>query len=438
VGYGYRTERLLALIEYAQKSAAMSSKPTPNVKSHFFCRHENEIAKLPGIHLNVSTEDSGDEVWLVVNRLHERNPPDISSILLQAWVVLSNNPQKEPVLETHIEIQKLVELGLMPSEYHNETNENKSLDFKEIFFDDYERSDEVKTQLDIYIKNRWLPWSMEEKVRRESISLYKALFTLKQQLEGSIIESQLELVWGTGIVVWKMGEDEGGISVSYPLVTRLVEMSFNKMTMDIEIRPRDVDARLELEIYSSVDNQGVTDLELSSKKYCQAFSPFDSTTFEYLLNSAVTYLDSKGVYWPNEISSEDRSLPKPGAGLKMTDTWVVFARPRSTSVYIQDLERLKLRISEEDVVLPEAIACVVTNPSNVNSDIKLPSFRGLSNVDGSGIGESQGTLSSADLFFPKAYNEEQVRIIQMLECSPGVIVQGPPGTGKTHTISNII
>ena len=431
-------ERLLALIEYAQKSAAMSSKPTSNVTSHFFCRHENGIAKLPGIHLNISAEDSGDEIWLVVNRLHEQKPPDVTSIVLQAWIELTNNPSNEPVLKTHIEIQKLVELGLMPSPSLNKETIELS-DAKDIIFlDAYELRVDVKTQLDIYIKNRWLPWSIEEKVRRESISLYKTLFTLKQQLEGSIIESQLELVWGTGIVVWKMGD----ISVSYPLVTRLVEISFNEMTMDIEIRPRDVDARLELEIYSAVDNQGVTDLERIGKEYFsranQTFSPFDSTTFDFLLNSAVTYLDSQGVYWPNEISSEDRSLPKPEVGLKMTDTWVIFARPRSTSVYIQDLERLKERIAEENIILPEAIASIVTNPLNEHIDIELPSFRGLSNVDGSGAEGSQGTSASADLFFPKAYNEEQVRIIQMLERSPGVIVQGPPGTGKTHTISNII
>lgn len=36
------------------------------------------------------------------------------------------------------------------------------------------------------------------------------------------------------------------------------------------------------------------------------------------------------------------------------------------------------------------------------------------------------------------FNDEQVRIVQLLECSDGVVVQGPPGTGKTHTIANII
>lgn len=33
-----------------------------------------------------------------------------------------------------------------------------------------------------------------------------------------------------------------------------------------------------------------------------------------------------------------------------------------------------------------------------------------------------------DLFFPMPFNDEQVRIIQLLETSNGVVVQGPPGT----------
>ena len=43
-----------------------------------------------------------------------------------------------------------------------------------------------------------------------------------------------------------------------------------------------------------------------------------------------------------------------------------------------------------------------------------------------------------DLFFPKAFNDNQVEIIRRLEKSEGLVVQGPPGTGKTHTIANII
>jgi Cdc6-like AAA superfamily ATPase len=62
--------------------------------------------------------------------------------------------------------------------------------------------------------------------------------------------------------------------------------------------------------------------------------------------------------------------------------------------------------------------------------------------DGQSFGGTGSSASSSkkakDLFFPKPFNDEQVRIVQLLEVSDGVVVQGPPGTGKTHTIANVI
>ncbi len=53
--------------------------------------------------------------------------------------------------------------------------------------------------------------------------------------------------------------------------------------------------------------------------------------------------------------------------------------------------------------------------------------------------EAQRT-ATPQFYFPKAFNDEQVAIVDQLERPEieGVVVQGPPGTGKTHTIANII
>jgi DNA replication protein DnaC len=52
--------------------------------------------------------------------------------------------------------------------------------------------------------------------------------------------------------------------------------------------------------------------------------------------------------------------------------------------------------------------------------------------------QNAGATKARDLYFPKPFNEEQVRIVQLLDVSDGVVAQGPPGTGKTHTIANVI
>jgi hypothetical protein len=71
------------------------------------------------------------------------------------------------------------------------------------------------------------------------------------------------LVWGVGLGIW----NSNGATVSYPLVGRLAEMSLNPVTAEVEIRPRDVDARIEVDWYASVDNPGVADLEKAAKEF---------------------------------------------------------------------------------------------------------------------------------------------------------------------------
>ena len=170
-------------------------------------------------------------------------------------------------------------------------------------------------------------------------------------------------------------------------------------------------------------------------KATTTFSPFDRGTYEPLLRTAVTNLDANGIYWPSEVPAEDRTLPKPETKLKITDTWVLFARPRTNSLFLQDLEKLKSRVDEAQSFAPAA-AAIVTDPSQTNSVVELPHFRGVSATYHDGSGSVGKTVQ--DLYFPKPFNDEQVRVVQLLESNDGVIVQGPPGTGKTHTIANVI
>jgi Cdc6-like AAA superfamily ATPase len=114
---------------------------------------------------------------------------------------------------------------------------------------------------------------------------------------------------------------------------------------------------------------------------------------------------------------------------------VLFARPRTNNLFIQDLEKLKKQ-AEEAESYPPAVAAIVTDPDTTNAVVELPAFRGVS--DSYQSEPSMSGKKPRDLYFPKAFNDEQVRIVQLLDVSDGVVVQGPPGTGKTHTIANVI
>ena len=63
---------------------------------------------------------------------------------------------------------------------------------------DYEKAALVRAQFATYLATRWRPWAEEEKRRRRTIRLYSQLFTLKQQLEGSIVEDAARARLGRG------------------------------------------------------------------------------------------------------------------------------------------------------------------------------------------------------------------------------------------------
>lgn len=435
-------DRLLSLIEFAQQAARLRTNPASAVTQHGgFSLWEHQLRGLPGTALN-----SEDEIWLSVERRHETRPPAIQSAILRPWTNLTQSPTEVPSLKLTTDGASLINAGTHRSSLKTElTTEEQSLlaidPHKTVALEDYERKAEVQAHFKAYVEGIWSPWAESEILNRRTIRLYSQLFTLKQQVEGGIVDAQVELVWGVGIGVWTCD----GTTVSYPLVTRLVELSLNLESSSIEIRPRDVEPRLEVDWYAAVDNPGITDLERSAKEFfgsaATTFSPFDRVTYEGLLRSAATFLDANGIYWPDRVTPEDRTLPRGEDHLKVTDTWVLFARPRTNSLFVQDLENLKKSIEagKSPKVLPPAVAAIVTEPETESHIVELPGFRGVSasyHVETSG--NSGRNTVGKDLYFPKPFNEEQVRIVQLLTVSDGVVVQGPPGTGKTHTIANVI
>lgn len=431
-----KEDRLLSLIDFAQQSARLKLNPTKDVIRHgIFHRFEHDLISLPGIQINPSKEED-DELWLSIERFTETQPPEPKEQRLTAWLDISKKPETLP------QLKKAALLNNTEEKNNNDSDPNTIPDTDQkqelTLLSEYDQRESIEAFFQDYIHNQWNVWAEEEKKRRLTIKLYSELFTLKQQLEGSIIDTQIELVLGMGIGIWKTSE----FSIRYPLITQSVEITLNQKDMTIEIRPRrSADPLFELDVYMSVDSLGVTDVQKAyadiMSKQTLDFSPFERVSYEPQLQLAASHLDSKGVYWPNHMTSDDRLLPESGATLKVTDSWILFARPRSKSLYIQDLENFKKQFNNENhLEITSIIKDIITDPSSEHREIKLTNFRGLSSLGYASNSENTGAVT--ELFFPLPFNEEQVNIVQKLEHSNGVVVQGPPGTGKTHTIANII
>jgi hypothetical protein len=248
-----------------------------------------------------------------------------------------------------------------------------------------------------------------------------------RQLPRTAPDTALELVWGVGLASWR---NDSYPTLKHPLVTQSCEIALNEKNFDLEIRPRNAEARLEADCYEELELAGIRQLEAFWKSTlangAHRVNPFEESTFDGVLKAAVGHLDPSGAY---EIRTDDVTPPQPTNNLKITNTWVLFARRRSSGILLEDVRRLKKTVEAAEA-LPSVIRSFVEYGDSEIRLHKEQSFRGLSS--------SESPSDALELFFPMAYNEEQVSIIRKLEHGDGVVVQGPPGTGKTHTIANII
>src|SRR5439155_1892369 len=132
--------------------------------------------------------------------------------------------------------------------------------------------------------------------------------------------------------------------------------------------------------------------------------------------------------------------------LRITDSWVLYARRRSDNFCVVDLQRLKSAVQETPLgEVPAAVQRLVTKlPDTKVYRPTLLNFGGHYGGNTAGVGsrrdtprpidatafEEEDLTDTHDLFFPKEFNEAQIAIVRRLEGADGVVVQGPPGTGN--------
>lgn len=394
---------VLELLTFIEQVEKLKIRPAFTAPTEYFVAHQSELKGLPELRFNIQPE--GEDVWLSIPRLKEILPAEPDE-KLTPWMTLHKSPAKAPELKPSIEF---------PDTSETREQARSRAEIRELF--------------DSYVQNLWTPWAAAELPRRKTILRYNQLFALYQAIASDGAETPVELVWGMGVAVW---EKEGARStLKYPLITQACEITLNRLTFELEIRPRQTDARLELDCYCELENPpSVQQLETFWKSTAATrenrVNPFEVSTFELILKEAAARLDPNGSY---VLLVDDATLPPATDNLQVTSAWVLFARRRTATVFLEDVGRLKKHVREAPT-LPLVIRSFVERGS---SEVQIKADQPVR-----GLLSSDAPAGATELYFPLPYNDEQVSIHQKLQHDDGVVVQGPPGTGKTHTIANII
>ena len=436
-------DRLDDLLKYAHHLGMLNQKPIFKIEDYKqFNIFEHQLKGRIGIQHNVTTSE-GISIWLRVERLKRLPPPPPPEQIIE-WVSISNNPSIPPEIKDKLiktlsenDAKTLIDNGEVIVEDVSDSLKNKDtkIKSKDVIFR-LENNEEITKIIDQYLNEQWVVWSEEEKPRRETIGIYDSLFSIQQTIESQGDEQPIELIWGTGVSRWICE----GHKLDIPLIEKAIEIEVDTKDGSIHVYPRTNEPNIVVSPFFALENPGVDLLLRFSKKHFSElsddieFSPYLHESFEPVLRKASSHLSESGVYWPDiNPNKENREPNKVSETLEITDSWVIFARPRSTTAFIQDIERFQEQLEDiNDSDIPFPTARLVTELSDKK---ELVSDYGLSSG-----GEFQDSLKNDKqrLLFPKPFNDAQVEIIEKLQKNDGVVVQGPPGTGKTHTIANII
>ncbi|MES2255140.1 MAG: AAA domain-containing protein [Pseudomonadota bacterium] len=440
---------LSQLIDYVRVLIEMADKPVWSVSSYNnLVLTEQDLRNRIGIRHDI--KDAEGAVYLKIDRLRRTDPPEPHPEA-KDWLTVGRDPYKEPLVETlrtsvisATEAAKLVAAGTVdPTDLSKTLKPKPGEDLCDVIFR-LDRFPDAKAKVETYVTQTWPQWAQAEKPRRETIDIYERVFSLQQalKLEGS--ERPLEVVWGMGVARWKLPPNE----LDHPLIEQLVELELDESGA-ILVRPRSLDPFIALKPYTAMENPGVDLVARFAREHFSGsvieddFSPFVKDTYTPVLRYACAQFDKSGRYHPDVVPPDDRSVPPAGPNLIITDTWALYARPRSENFFTADLIRLKEAVEAAETLPPPAVALVTAPSDEMTYTTSFGAFSTGGMAASGGYEQSTSgkeQLSQSQFFFPKAFNEEQIAIVQRLEDSDveGVVVQGPPGTGKTHTIANII
>jgi hypothetical protein len=413
-----------------------------------FVLHQHELDGLPGIILD-SLDDNGP-VWLRVEHLKKIEPPAIDPDL-GVWIEVFADPDRPPSIRDSVmvtvdgaEKDRLVEAkqaraadlepAIKPDRRHyNIFNVRLRLA-------DYPG---LAARLDAYVAGPWTWWARAEKLRRRTMAIHARLSDIVPS--GDRTDRSEEIVWGIGVSRWR----RDGKEILLPVLERSVTIEVGENN-EIRIRPRMVGAIADLRGFQTGRATGATPAVESSHRILEAIerdgevSPFVPDSFEPILRVVSSQLDPEGVYLASDHDRHEPGEASPDAPehLTVSNRWVIFARPRTKSFVLRDIERFKdaiERLATDEAELPmlaRVLAFGASDDARTGARQALPGVIGRP-IDIEPVAE-HASVEIGDLFFPLPSNADQIDVVRRLQTSDGLVVRAAPGPAKTNAIVNVV
>ncbi len=403
-------ERAVRLVDYLLRLASLRTKLIRDIDDYEKVLWLSDIPDERGCFTQAwgRNEEYESDVWLEVQN---RPEPELPATPAQCngWVHPSGLRNKNDVPELLSEITREIQ-----DPNWREGSENPKIIPKKERLDEHP---EVLRAWERYLEERWLPWVEEHNAWEKIHNVYSKLFAIRQ--EQLRFGEEYELVLGLGLLTW---QTPNGQRVRRHVVVANAILEFEPKLGKFTVRPHNEGAKLRPELDMLEIEEQPAGAEEKAKEWLAAAQddPWDKECTEGVLKALVHLINPQGHY---DESLEVRGVPASAKPIVKYAPALIL-RKRATKGLTETLKLMRDQIATGGPIPVE-----FAELAEIHLGDRGESLNGHASVNRRFDGE---------VFFPKPANDEQRRIVQMLESTSGVLVQGPPGTGKSHTIANLI
>ncbi len=249
-------------------------------------------------------------------------------------------------------------------------------------------------------------------VNKKCKSMYDQLFKLYLEVEKR--SEDVEIVWGHGLVIWKINNEK----IVHPILTTRMKLNFNAKEGIFNLIPNNRTC-LETGIFEGLDISNLHSIiQIESEINSINLDPRNMENIKDILSEILSYLNPNG-----KITNESITIDKVKFSINpvIYDSPIVLIRKNNMRLWQKEITNITNEI-DNGYPIPETIKSLVCDKKIEQNEDDLKAWNN--------IGE--------ELLFPLDSNFEQKQVVKRLCENYGVVVQGPPGTGKSHTIVNLI
>jgi len=278
---------------------------------------------------------------------------------------------------------------------------------------------QIINEFNDYVKNSWKPWAKKDRKKKRQIENYKNIFSIYNQYKQ--LNESFEVVLGLGLLNWEL---ESTHQISRHIFTIPVDLKFIQKEGTLKIYPLPF-SEIHIEQDMLPQNSRPTENELINIREDLPLSLKNAWENGIIPELLMRWINSvptgTGRYLKNFIGQNNKIRNNP----ILTLSPAIILRKRPATGYIKTFQTIIKQIEEN-----ECIPDLVRKTANLQIEEKEQIEKKEDNY--------KPDIDLIKYYFPKPANEQQRKIIDLLDKQDGVVVQGPPGTGKSHTIANLI